>query len=264
MQFERISDITVLFTQQGNSAGTPLVFANSLGTDFRIWDELLILLGDDYRVLRYDKRGHGLSDLGSGSYTIDLLATDLAALLDHLETGPAVVCGLSVGGMIAQRLAAQRPDLVRALVLCNTAHRMGTPDMWEQRIDAIRAGGIESLAEPILERWFSAEYRRERTAELAGWRNMLVRTPVEGYLATCAAIRDADLSESTSKLQLPTLCVAGSVDGAAPPELVRTMAKMIEGARYLEIEGVGHMPCIEAPDALTAAMQAFFAEAKVV
>ncbi len=264
MKFERISDINVQYTLEGEATPPTLVFANSLGTDFRIWDEVLDHLGDDHRVLRYDKRGHGLSDVGGGPYTIDLLAGDLAALLDHLKLGPAVVCGLSVGGMIAQRLAALRPDLVRGLVLCNTAHRMGTPQMWAQRIDAIRAGGIESLAEPILERWFSAEFRSGRPADLAGWRNMLVRTPVEGYLATCAAIRDADLSESTSKLQVPTLCVAGAEDGAAPPDLVRAMAEMIRGARYHEIEGVGHIPCVEAPHALATALRHFLRDNDIV
>lgn len=264
MRFERVADITVQFTLEGATDRPVLVFVNSLGTDFRSWDELLPLLGDGFRFLLYDKRGHGLSDATPGPYSIDLLANDLAALLDCLAVPQALVCGLSVGGMIAQRLAVLRPDLVRGLVLCNTGQRMGTPDMWAQRIETIRAGGIETLAEPILERWFSPTFRASQRVALAGWRNMLVRTPVEGYLATCAAIRDADLSDSTSTLRLPTLCVAGSEDGAAPPEQVRSLAALIVGARYHEIEGVGHLPCIEAPTQLASAMRQFFQEADLV
>ena len=201
------------------------------------------------RIIRYDKRGHGLSAFPGGPFSIDDLASDLAGLLDHLGVRDAVIVGLSVGGMIAQALAAARPDLVRGLVLCDTAHKIGPPDIWETRIQAISQGGIAAISEAVLERWFSADFRASRPDDLALWRAMLTRTPVEGYLATCMAIRDADLTEATAGLQLPVTCVVGSEDGATPPALVKSTAELI-GADFVEIEGAGHLPCVETPKTL--------------
>ena len=132
-------------------------------------------------------------------------------------------------GMIAQALARARPDLVRGLVLMDTAHKIGTAEMWNERIAAIRAGGIASIADAILARWFSPAFHRDQPAELAGWRNMLTRTPVEGYLGCCAAIRDADLTEAARGLAVPTLCMVGDQDGSTPPELVAELAGLVPG-----------------------------------
>ncbi|MDH3475047.1 MAG: alpha/beta fold hydrolase, partial [Rhodospirillales bacterium] len=168
--------------------------------------------------------------------------------------------GLSVGGIVAQGLSAVRPDLVKGLVLSDTAHRIGPSDMWNQRIAAIRAGGIEALAEPILERWFSKRFHAECPEALAGWRAMLTRTPVEGYLGTCAAIRDADLTEAAQAIRVPTLCLVGGEDGATPPDLVRSTAELIPGARFEVIEGVGHLPCVEAAETMTDLVMGFLSE----
>lgn len=239
-----------------------VVFSNSVGTDFRVWQKLVPLLPDGLRVIRYDKRGHGLSACPAAPYSIDDHLRDLAALLDVLKVGRAVVVGLSVGGMIAQALAAARPDLVRALVLCATGHKIGTAEMWNARIQSVRQGGIEALSEPILERWFSTRFRNAHPEELALWRSMLTRTPAEGYIGTCAALRDADLTESTGSLDLPAICVAGGEDGATPPDLVRSMADLF-GASFAQIDGVGHLPCVEAPEALAAIISKFLRENSV-
>lgn len=234
-------------------AGQPtIVFVNSLGTDFRVWDGLLPLLGGGHAHLLYDKRGHGLSDLPPGEWGMVDHVRDLETLLDTLEIKAAVICGLSVGGMIAQALAARRPDLTRALILMDTAAKIGTADMWNARIDAIRSHGLASIAGPILERWFTAEFR-EHSVEFPRWRNMLIRTPEEGYMQTCGAIRDTDLSAATQTLELPCLAIAGDQDGSTPPELVRKTAAMIEGARFEIVANAGHLPCVEQP-AVTAAM----------
>ncbi|MGF1611336.1 MAG: 3-oxoadipate enol-lactonase [Kiloniellales bacterium] len=264
MRFARVHDVVLHYRVEGPEAAPALVFANSLGTDFRIWDALLDHLGGRFRAIRYDKRGQGLSDCAAAPYSIADHVGDLAGLLNHLGVERAVVVGLSIGGMIAQGLAAARPDLVRALVLCDTGHRIGSPSLWEDRIAAIRAGGIEALAGPILERWFSARFRAERPDELAGWRNMLVRTPREGYLGCCAAIRDADLTGAARGLAVPVLCLCGSEDGATPPDLVRALAALIPGARFALIEGAAHLPCIEAPAALAGLIMDFFEEKALV
>ena len=260
MLFATVNGIVLHHSVEGSPDAPTVVFSNSLGTDFRVWDPLLACFGEGLRVIRYDKRGHGLSQATPAPYAIEDHVADLAALLDHLGVQAAVVVGLSVGGLIAQGLSARRPDLVRGLVLCDTAHKIGPPEMWDQRIAAIEAGGIEALADAIMERWFSDSFRRDRPAELAGWRNMLVRTPVEGYLGTGAAIRNADMTERAKTIPVPTLCVGGSEDGSTPPELVGTLAGLIPGARFEVVEGAGHLPCVEAPEALAGLIEGFFAE----
>jgi len=261
MHFAAVNGMVIHHSVEGPAAAPVLVFANSLGTDLRVWHGVAARLGQTYRIVCYDKRGHGLSSCPPAPYRLDDHVADLAALLDRLEISRAVVVGLSVGGMIAQGLAAARPDLVRSLVLSDTAHRIGTPEMWDARIAAIRAGGIAALAEPILERWFSASFRSQKPDDLAGWRHMLIRTPVEGYLGTCIAIRDADLTEAARRIAVPTLCLVGGEDGSTPPDLVRTLSQLIPGARFHVVDGAGHLPCVEAPGAVADLIAGFLQEA---
>lgn len=234
-----------------------LVFSNSLGTDLRVWDSLLPLLAPHYRFLRYDKRGHGLSACPPAPYQLDDHINDLIGLLDALEVSQAVLCGLSVGGMIIQGVAARRPELVSHLILSNTAHKIGPAQGWEDRINTIRTHGIEFIADAVMERWFATEFRSQQPSELSLWRNMLARSPVEGYLGTCAAIRDADLTESSSKLTQPTLCIVGDQDGATPPALVESTAALIPNSRFAVIKDAGHLPCIEQPTQLAAVILEF-------
>lgn len=234
-----------------------LVFSNSLGTDLRVWESLLPLLASQYRFLRYDKRGHGLSACPAAPYQLNDHIDDLIGLLDALEIDQATLCGLSVGGMIAQGVAARRPELVSHLILCDSAHKIGPAQSWEDRIETIRSHGIEHIADAVMERWFTAEFRTQKPTELALWRNMLARTPIEGYVGTCAAIRDADLTESTAQLTQPTLCVVGDQDGATPPALVESTAALIPNSRFTVIKNAGHLPCIEQPVQLAAVMLEF-------
>ena len=257
MDFRALNGVVLHVEDLGPVDRPALVFANSLGTDFRIWDDVVARLIEQFRIVLYDKRGHGLSESGDSPYSIDDHVADLAALLDELAIEKAIVCGLSVGGLIAQGLYAARPELVSGLILCDTAHRIGTPEAWAERMAAIEKGGIASIADAILERWFSKALREGDPVALAGWRAMLTRTPQEGYLGTCAAIRDADFTEQAKKIAVPTLCVVGAEDGATPPELMRQTADLIPGAGYEIIEGAGHLPCIEQPEK-TAALIADF------
>lgn len=244
----------------GSSDNAPvLVFSNSLGTDLRVWDALLPQLPEGLRVLRYSKAGHGLSDL-AGERSIAAHADDLLALMNQLGIARATLVGLSVGGMIAQALAAAAPERVACLVLCCTAQKIGTPEVWNERIDGIRTGGLASLADAVMQRWFSPAFRETQPADLAIWRNMLLRTPADGYSAVCAAIRDADLTATTATISAPTLCVAGSLDGSTPPEVVRGLAELIPDADFEVIEGVGHIPCVEAPERLGQLISAFLKE----
>lgn len=240
----------------GPKTGPAVVFANSLGTDLRLWDAALRLL-PEIRAIRFDKRGHGLSERG-GAFAVADLAEDAAALIEAEAQGPVVFVGLSIGGMIGQSLAASRPDLVRALVLSNTAPKMGTPESWRERVAAVRAGGVESVADAVMTRWFGPAFRAG--PELPLWRTMLARTDVEGYAAACEAIAAADLTADTARLRLPTLVIGGAEDGASPPDLVRGLAELIPGAAFHLIPQAGHLPCVEAPEAFAAILAPFLKE----
>ena len=230
----------------GPDSGPAVVFANSLGTDLRIWDRLLPLLPGGLRTIRYDKRGHGLSDCPAGDWGMDDHVDDLRTLLHELDVGPMVVVGLSVGGMIAMRLAQRGSGLLRGLVLMDTAVKIGSPEMWAERMGRIEAGGIVAVAPDILERWFTPGFRDTDPA-YAACRNMLCRTPRHGYLQTCAAIRDSDLTAAAAGFGGPVLALAGSEDGSTPPELVRATAAQFSGGRFVEIADAGHLPCLEQP-----------------
>lgn len=258
MRVTRANGVALHWREDGDPTGFPVVFANSLGTDLRLWDKLLALLPPGLRLIRIDKRGHGLSECPPAPYTMADLVDDTEALLAALGIRDCIFVGLSIGGMIGQGLAARRPDLIRALVLSNTAARMGDAAMWQARIDAIRAGGIEALADPVMERWFAAGFRA--TDELTAWRNMLTRTPAQGYIGCCQAIAGADLTVSTAVLTLPTLAIAGSEDGASPPDLVQATADLIAGSRFEVIPGTGHLPCVEDPAAFATLLTPFLKE----
>lgn len=258
MRAVKANGVRLHVQEAGDPDGAPVVFANSLGTDLRLWDALIPLLPEGLRLIRFDKRGHGLSSCPDGPYTMDALASDAEALLENMSLGPVTFVGLSIGGMIGQSLAARRPDLVRALILSNTAARMGDPSAWPDRIAAINANGLASMEAAILDRWFGPEFRASPEADL--WGAMLSRTPQTGYLGCCAAIAETDLTEKACTLRLPTLAIAGSHDGASPPALVAATAALIDGATCHVIEGASHLPCVEKPVAYAAILNPFLKE----
>jgi len=264
MAFASINGIVLHHQVIGPSDGPALVFINSLGSDFRIWQEVVPAFAEDFRVVLYDKRGHGLSDAPPAPYTIDEHADDLLGLLDHLGIERFSLIGLSVGGLISQRLAARCPERIQTITLCCTAAKIGTPELWAERIAGVENGGIEPLADNVLQRWFTPLFRQTHATELAGWRNMLVRTPAHGYAGTCAAIRDADLRPDAGRIAIPTLCVAGDQDGSTPADVVKGTADLIPGARFALIDGAGHIPCIEKPAVLSTLIKAHLQEAGLV
>lgn len=250
MLFARVNGIVLHYALTGDAGLPVVVFSNSLGTDFRIWDDVAARLAGRYRLLRYDKRGHGLSEATPAPYGLVDHVEDLTALLGHLSIERAAVVGLSVGGLIAQGLAARHPELVAALVLSNTAHKIGTEQSWNTRIETVRRDGMGAIVDTVMKLWFSPAFRSDDNAAFAGCRTMLLRSPVEGYVGTCAAVRDADLTESTRALKPPTLCLAGGHDGSTPPDLVRSMADLIKGSEFRVIADAGHIPCVEQPAAV--------------
>ncbi|MGB3336127.1 MAG: 3-oxoadipate enol-lactonase [Devosia sp.] len=260
MDFARINGVLLHYRLVGPADAPVVALANSLGTDARIWDGVIERLSRRYRVLSYDKRGHGLSDTPPGDYSLDDHVDDLLGLLDHLEIDRLALAGVSVGGLIAQGLALRAPQRLVALVLCDTAPKVGDTTGWNGRIDTVRNQGLDAIAEMVMDRWFSPDFQQQRQEELAGWRNLFLRSDPVGYAATCATLRDTDLTKQIGAIALPTLVVAGEADRSTPVDLVRTCAESIAGARFEILPGVGHIPSIEQPAALAALMTNFLEE----
>ncbi len=249
MSFIRANGAVVHYRDEGPRDGRSIVFINALGSDLRIWDEVAALLAPDFRVVRYDKRGHGLSEAVPGAADMSDYARDLADLVDALGVAQATIVGLSIGGLIAQELYRRRPRLFASLVLSDTAAKIGDDASWDARIAAIEARGVEAVADGVLQRWFTADFRARRPVELVGWRTMLVRTTKQGYLAACEALKRADLRPYAGAIAVPTLCMVGDEDGSTPVALVRETAGYIRGSRFEVIAGAGHIPAIEKPHA---------------
>jgi 3-oxoadipate enol-lactonase len=250
MDFMIRNGLTIHYALQGTGDGIPLVFVNALGTDLRIWDGVVPHLMDYHPLLRFDKRGHGLSDCPPAPYTIHDFSTDLLRLLEQLEISQAILVGISVGGMVAMDFAASWPERVYSMVLCDTAPVIGTADLWNDRINKLREHGMEFMAESILARWFLPAFKEKSPAVYQGYYNMLTRMPVEGYTGTCEAIRDADLTEAARTIRVPTLILCGTEDVSTPPGLVSGLVDLMPDADYQEIPGAGHSTCIEQPDAV--------------
>ncbi len=260
MSFARINDVLLHYRLAGPVDAPALVFVNSLGTDARIWDDVIERFSDRYRVLSYDKRGHGLSDTPDGDYSLSDHIEDLTGLLDHLGFNTFFLAGVSVGGLIVQGMALHHPEKLRGIVLCNTAPRMGDAAMWASRMESVRNHGMASIADAVMDRWFSVDFRAGYPDALAGWRNLFLRSDAKGYASTCATLRDTDLTDAIADIALPTLIVAGEADLAAPVELVRNCMR-IAGARFEILPATGHIPSIEQPERLSALMSSFFKEA---
>lgn len=246
MQATTLKDHLIAYRHRTGGGGPCVVFANSLGSDQSLWDDVITRLCGGFDTLTYDLRGHGLSEASQG-YTVIDMADDLIALMEYLGLHDVILCGVSVGGMVAQSVAVRRPDLLRSAILSNTAARIGTEARWSERISAVEHGGIESIADTILENWFAPAYRSINPDLWGIHRAMLCRTPATGYTATCAAIRDTDLTPEVGTISVPTLCIAGTEDRSVTPDQVEALAKAIPGARLEALEGVGHLPALEAP-----------------
>ncbi len=232
------------------------VFVNSLGSDFRIWQKIVEQLGSEFNIVFHDKRGHGLSTLGTAPHKIETYAADLAALLDHLNIKQAITVGLSVGGLIVQSLYQMRPDLVSKLVISNSAVKIGNEQSWGQRIAAVEADGIESLCDAIMKMWFAPGFHQRAPEELALYRTMLARTNLGGYIACCEAIRDADFTAQAANIAIPTLFIAGDQDGSTPFNLVESSAHLVPNSRFEVITGAAHIPCVENPVAYAEMLKA--------
>ena len=263
MPFLPTGDFVQHYRVDGAADKPALLFANSLGSDLRIWDDLAARLAGSYHLIRYDLRGHGLSEAPLPPYSASDLAGDVVAILDRLDIHQAIVCGVSVGGLIAQAVAINHRERVRALVLSDTGAKIATAEAWQQRIDKVRAEGVESLVQMTMERWFSAGFRARCPANVRGYSLMLRQSSADGYIGVCAALRDTDFRAAVGRIKQPILVLCGAEDIATPPELGRELAGLVPGAQFSLIDKAAHLPCIEQPDAVAERMMKFFQEVQI-
>lgn len=257
MPTAQLEDISLYYELTGPKTGLPLVLSNALGCTLEMWDPLLPHLPQGLRILRYDRRGHGRSGVPKPPYSMGQLVRDTEQLLDYLALGPCVFLGLSIGGMVAQGLAVKRPDLMRALILSNTAARIATAEIWRDRAATARAQGLEALADATMERWFTPRFRA--TPKLAAWRAMFADTPLDGWTGCAQAIAGTDFYTTTAALRLPALGIAGDHDGSTPPDLVRETTDLVAGSEFALIRRAGHLPHVEQPADYARAVADFLA-----
>jgi len=253
--FVTVGDLTVHVRVDGPPGGAPLVMLHSLGTTSDIWDAQAAALARSFRVIRPDMRGHGLTGCTPGPYSMALLADDLAGVLDALQVNQAHIAGISIGGMIAQAFAAAYPGRAASLMLVDTAMAIPPAESWTARAATVRAEGIGAIEDAVIARWVTPGFAG--APETAGLRAMLTRTPVEGYAAAAEAIAAADLTSGTSALSVPALVVVGDQDASTPVASAMALQGAIAGASLIVIEGAAHIPTVEKPEEVSAALLGF-------
>jgi 3-oxoadipate enol-lactonase len=244
---------------EADNGKPPLLFSNSLGTDLHMWDAQMGPFGEAFRVIRYDSRGHGQSDLTEGLYTMDRLGRDALAVLDAFKIERTYYCGLSKGGMVGQWLGGNAPERIERMAVCNTAAYIPNPDLWNTRIEIATNKGMPALCDGIIERWFSEDFRKNNPAEIERVAAMVLATPGPGYAACCAAIRDMDQRETDKGISAPTLVVIGAKDPATPPEHGREIHSLIAGSQLVELDAA-HLSNIEQTDAYNSAVLNFLTQ----
>ena len=236
-----------------------LVLSPSLGTNMGLFQPQATALTKHYSLLRYDPRGHGLSDVPGGCYSLDRLGSDVVELLDYLGIGKAHFLGISLGGMTGQWLGFRAPERISSLILANTSAYMGPPMGWATRIETVLSHGMAAMVDPVIDRWFTPAFRATGNREVARIASMLTGTAPQGYAGCSAAIRDMDLRPTTHLIKVPTMVVAGLQDPATPPEHARYLAQTIPTAQLCELDAA-HLSNVELPDAFNRAALDFLAK----
>ena len=241
--------------------GAPVVLSHALGLDLHMWDDLAAALAPTHELLRYDHRGHGGSAVPAGPYTMDDLVDDAARLIREWGRGPVVWVGLSMGGMVGQGLAIRHPELLRGLVLANTAaqYPASAQAAWTQRIVAVESGGLQAIADMVMERYFHAAFRTANPELVAEARRSLLRTQTAGYVAACHAVAAVDWLDRLPQVACPTLVIAGKLDVGAPVAFSEAIAQRIAGSKLVVFDEASHLSVAEQPAQFTQAVRDFLA-----
>jgi len=234
----------------GPANAPALVLSNSLCTHFTMWDGQMPELRKHFRVLRYDTRGHGQSEVTPGPYSFEQLGRDVLALADETDLSTFSFCGLSMGGITGMWLGIHAGKRLHKLVLCSTGAKIGNDEIWDARIETVRKGGTKSIAAGTMERWFTSRFRESSPETVERVKKMVESTSTEGFVACCEALREADFRESISAIRTPTLVISGTHDSGTSPADGKLLAKQIAGSRYVELDAA-HLCNIEQQDRFT-------------
>ena len=256
MPIAHVNGAHIHYQIEGPAHAPALVLSNSLGTNFAMWDAQIPKLRKHFRVLRYDARGHGQSEVTPGPYSFEQLGRDVLALADETDIGNFLFCGLSMGGVTGMWLGIHAGKRLHKLVLCSTGAKIGNDEIWDARIETVRQGGTKSIAAGAMERWFTPRFRESAPEIVKRVKHMVESTSTEGYIACCAALREVDLRESIAAIASPTLVISGTHDPATPPADGRFIVQHIPGARYVELDAA-HLLNIEQQDRFTVELSAF-------
>ncbi|MCZ7660973.1 MAG: 3-oxoadipate enol-lactonase [Xanthobacteraceae bacterium] len=230
----------------GRDSAPVLMLSNSLGTTLHMWDEQVKPFTDHFRLVRYDRRGHGKSALAPGPYTMEMLGRDALAIMDGLGVEKVNWCGLSMGGMVGMWLGANAPERIDKLILSNTAAWYADKGPWNTRIEAVRKGGLAAIGDMVMNVWFTKDFREREAAKVDALKQMLLATPLDGYVACCEAVRDMDHRELLARIQAPTMVIAGRHDPATNIEAAEFVRSRIPGAS-LTVLDAAHISNVEQP-----------------
>jgi 3-oxoadipate enol-lactonase len=246
---------TISYSVDGVANAPVILFINSIGTTRELWSRQVGALGDRYRVITYDARGHGRSSAPAGEYTIEQLGRDALAILDAERAAAAHVCGISLGGITAMWLGVHAPDRIRTLTAANTAARIASVPFWNDRMAFVREKGMGALAEATMPRWFTDGFRAREPQTIQRFKTMVETCPQVGYLGCCAALRDEDLREAIASIRCPVLAIAGRTDAATPPEGLQFIHEKIAGSTLVTLDAA-HLSNVEREQEFTAALRA--------
>ena len=240
--------------------GAPvLILSNSLGTTLHMWDGQAGPFTKHFRLVRFDRRGHGKSGLPKGPYSMEMLGRDVLAIMDALAIKKANWCGLSMGGMEGMWLGAHAPERFERLVLSNTSSYFADKKGWNDRLALVREKGVPAFAAPNMEGWFTKDFRERDPQAIAGMQSMFVATPLEGYIACGEAVRDMDHRDLLPRIKVPTLVIIGRHDPATTPDAGEYIHTHIPGAEHFMIDAA-HISNIEQPQQFNAAVLGFLTQ----
>jgi 3-oxoadipate enol-lactonase len=241
---------------EGPERAPVLMLCNSLGTDLHMWDDQVKAITERFRLVRYDRRGHGKSGAPKGPYSMEMLGKDALAVMDGVGVQKVNWCGLSMGGMVGMWLGANAPQRIDRLVLSNTSAYMADKQIWNDRIKTVRAGGLTAIVDGTMERWFTKGFRERAPQAISRMKEMMLKTPIEGYIGCGEAVRDMDHREIIRTITAPTLVIAGRHDPATTIEAGEFLRDRIPGAKLAVLEAA-HIANVEQPQAYTDTLLGF-------
>ncbi|MGE8683995.1 MAG: 3-oxoadipate enol-lactonase [Acinetobacter sp.] len=248
------NDAEINYQTFGDANKPAIIFSNSLGTKYSMWQPQIDALQNDFFVICYDTRGHGASSAPQGPYTIEQLGQDVSNLLDHLNVKKASFCGISMGGLTGQWLAIHKPEYFNHVIVCNTAAKVGQEQAWNERAALVREQGLQPIAATAASRWFTERFIQSQAAIVESLSNDLAAGSAEGYASCCEALAKADLREELKNIKVPVLVIAGQQDPVTTVVDGQFMVDRIPNSQLFEINA-SHISNIECPNEFTQAIR---------